>query len=202
MELPDSDCNCCDQGLQFRLVPPGTGGTYRSVRLPLRGPPATGRFCQKSIVGGRLKKKSTVSGRLRKKKGRRRGKEEKKKRRKRIPCPHAVVARARGRFFSRARRRSVSPGGEKDRGDYHTGTNNISVHRYGPISQTLVATTAYVGSATEGDDGGVGNEISSWELQWMMVGRLKAVAKVEEQRDTKNVALIPNDGTPYDSIVG
>ncbi|RWW42897.1 hypothetical protein BHE74_00051498 [Ensete ventricosum] len=30
--------------LQFRSVPPGTGGTYRSVRLSVCGPPATGRF--------------------------------------------------------------------------------------------------------------------------------------------------------------
>ncbi|RWW70472.1 hypothetical protein BHE74_00021851 [Ensete ventricosum] len=67
------------------------GGTYRSVRLSVRGPPATGRFRQKSTVGGRLKKKSTVGGRLRKKKGRRRGKEEKKKRR--ISRLHAILAR-------------------------------------------------------------------------------------------------------------
>ncbi|RZS28091.1 hypothetical protein BHM03_00061646, partial [Ensete ventricosum] len=31
--------------------------------------------------------------------------------------PRPRVARARARFFSRARRRSVSPRGEKDRGD-------------------------------------------------------------------------------------
>ncbi|RWW00790.1 hypothetical protein GW17_00036224 [Ensete ventricosum] len=89
------------------------GGTYRSVRLPIRGPPATGRFYQNSTVGGRLKKKSTVGGRLRKKKGRR-GKEKKKKRGRkntsparrprpptvaarglpaRRPCPPAVAAR-------------------------------------------------------------------------------------------------------------
>ncbi|RWV99995.1 hypothetical protein GW17_00037064 [Ensete ventricosum] len=88
------------------------GGTYRSARLPVRGPPATGRFRQKSTVGGRLKKKSTVSGRLRKKKRKR----KKKKRRgeERIPRPHAVLAclpspPAVARFFSRTRRRSISP---------------------------------------------------------------------------------------------
>ncbi|RRT44631.1 hypothetical protein B296_00008250 [Ensete ventricosum] len=43
------------QGLQFRYLPPVMGGTYRFARLPVRGPPATGRFRQKSIVGGRLK---------------------------------------------------------------------------------------------------------------------------------------------------
>ncbi|RWW34783.1 hypothetical protein GW17_00000423 [Ensete ventricosum] len=61
------------QGLQFRPVPPGTGGTYRSARLPRR------------------------------------------------PRPPAVAARgspACGRFFSRARRRSVSPREETDRGDF------------------------------------------------------------------------------------
>ncbi|RWW73374.1 hypothetical protein BHE74_00018761 [Ensete ventricosum] len=32
------------QGLQFRPVPLGTSGTYRSIRLLLRGSLATGRF--------------------------------------------------------------------------------------------------------------------------------------------------------------
>ncbi|RZR99607.1 hypothetical protein BHM03_00029200, partial [Ensete ventricosum] len=45
-------------------------GTYWSVRLLVRGLPATGRFRQKLTVGGRLREK----------KGRRRGKKEKKKR--------------------------------------------------------------------------------------------------------------------------
>ncbi|RWW12065.1 hypothetical protein GW17_00024280 [Ensete ventricosum] len=84
------------------------GGAYRSVRLPVRGPPATGRFCQKSTVGGRLREKlivggrlcekSTVGVRLREKRGRRRsGKEEKKKREvpisPRHPRRRVVVAR-------------------------------------------------------------------------------------------------------------
>ncbi|RWW72829.1 hypothetical protein BHE74_00019334, partial [Ensete ventricosum] len=73
----------------------------------------SGRLNKKSTVGGRLREKSTVDGRLRKKKGRRRGKEEKKKRR----IPHLRVVLARGRFFSRTRRRSVSLRGENDRGD-------------------------------------------------------------------------------------
>ncbi|RWW44554.1 hypothetical protein BHE74_00049677, partial [Ensete ventricosum] len=95
-------------------------GTYRSVRLPVRRPLATGRFRQKSTVGGsistvdgrlrekstadgRLREKSTVGRRLSEKKGRRRrrGKEEKKKRGKKKeylalacrPRPRAVAAR-------------------------------------------------------------------------------------------------------------
>ncbi|RRT42612.1 hypothetical protein B296_00057010, partial [Ensete ventricosum] len=110
------NCNCNNQGLQFRPVPPGTGDTYWSARLPIRGPPATGRFRQKSTIGGRLREKSTVDGRLRKKKGKRRGEE-------RIPRPPDIAARnclrtvtAHGRFFSRTRRRSVSSRGETDRG--------------------------------------------------------------------------------------
>ncbi|RWW53392.1 hypothetical protein BHE74_00040121 [Ensete ventricosum] len=97
------------------------GGTYRSARLSVRGPPTTRRFRKKSIVGSRLKKKSIVGGRSRKKKGRRRGKEKKKKQEGKkeylargLP---AQVARGRSRFFSHARRRSASPRGEKDRGD-------------------------------------------------------------------------------------
>ncbi|MUG03621.1 hypothetical protein ECC01_21860 [Bacillus tequilensis] len=30
-----------DHGLPYRTVPPGTGGTYRSDRLSVRGPPLT-----------------------------------------------------------------------------------------------------------------------------------------------------------------
>ncbi|RWW61846.1 hypothetical protein BHE74_00031125 [Ensete ventricosum] len=41
--------------IEFRAALPGMGGTYRSVRLPIRGPPATGRYRQKSIVDGRLR---------------------------------------------------------------------------------------------------------------------------------------------------
>ncbi|RZS05085.1 hypothetical protein BHM03_00035532 [Ensete ventricosum] len=36
----------------------------------------------------------------------------------RCPCPRTVATLARGRFFSRARRRNFSPCGEKDRGDH------------------------------------------------------------------------------------
>ncbi|RRT48482.1 hypothetical protein B296_00032434 [Ensete ventricosum] len=56
-----------EQGLQFRLVLLGTGGTYRSARLSVRGPPATEWYCQKSTVDGRLREESTVGGRLREK---------------------------------------------------------------------------------------------------------------------------------------
>ncbi|RZS17089.1 hypothetical protein BHM03_00049199 [Ensete ventricosum] len=72
---------CWGQGLQFRSLLPGTGGTYWSVRLLVHGSPATGRYHQKSTIGGRLREKSTVGSRLREKKGRRRrrrGKYEKK----------------------------------------------------------------------------------------------------------------------------
>ncbi|RZR74828.1 hypothetical protein BHM03_00044265 [Ensete ventricosum] len=51
-------------GLQFRLVPPGTGSTYRSARLSACGPPATERYHQKSAVNDRLSEKSTVGGRF------------------------------------------------------------------------------------------------------------------------------------------
>ncbi|RZS29006.1 hypothetical protein BHM03_00062677, partial [Ensete ventricosum] len=83
-----------------------------------------GRLKKKSTVGGQLREKSTVSGRLRKKKGRRKGKEKKEEEKKeylaRVSSSPACRRRprvARGRFFSRARRQSVSPRGEKDRGD-------------------------------------------------------------------------------------
>ncbi|RWW40003.1 hypothetical protein BHE74_00054610, partial [Ensete ventricosum] len=83
------------------------GGTYRSVRLPVRGTPATGRLRQKSTVGDRLREKSIADGRLSEKKGRRRrGKEEKKKREDRIPSARAPSSPAgRERFFSRTGRK-------------------------------------------------------------------------------------------------
>ncbi|RWW79839.1 hypothetical protein BHE74_00011857 [Ensete ventricosum] len=87
-----------------------------------------GRLSEKSTVGGRLSEKSTVGIRLRKNKGKRRGKEKKKKRgiKNTSPAssspacrrrPRVARGRDRGRFFSRARRRSVSPREETDRGD-------------------------------------------------------------------------------------
>ncbi|RZS14456.1 hypothetical protein BHM03_00046147, partial [Ensete ventricosum] len=74
-------------------------GTYRSARLPVCGPPTTGRFRQKSVIGGRLSEKSIVDGRLRKKKGRRRGKEKKKKRgiKNTSPAPSSPACRRRPR---------------------------------------------------------------------------------------------------------
>ncbi|RWW21370.1 hypothetical protein GW17_00014473 [Ensete ventricosum] len=39
------------QGLEFRPVPPGTGGTYRFARLPVRGPPATGSYTGTEYIG-------------------------------------------------------------------------------------------------------------------------------------------------------
>ncbi|RWW65884.1 hypothetical protein BHE74_00026782, partial [Ensete ventricosum] len=106
---------------------------YRPVRTVHTGLPdyRSRRFRQKSTVGGRLREKSTIGDQLRKKKGRRRGKEKKQRRgEERIPRLRAVLARlpsppagrlraiaSRGRFFSHARRRSVSQREETDLGD-------------------------------------------------------------------------------------
>ncbi|RWW80682.1 hypothetical protein BHE74_00010966 [Ensete ventricosum] len=104
------------------------GGTYRSVRLPVRGPLATGRFRQKSTIGGRLREKSIVGGRLREKREEEEEKKKKKEKSTYFPapsspvrrhCPQVASARAsspptgHGHFFVRARRRNVSPCGEK-----------------------------------------------------------------------------------------
>ncbi|RZS10872.1 hypothetical protein BHM03_00042148, partial [Ensete ventricosum] len=114
---------------------------YRYVDRPLPGgsaknQPSTADFdCRQPIeeeidrqrsIEREIDRRRSIEEEKGKKKGRKRGKEEKKKRR--IPCSHAVLARGlpaprrrprvgRGRFFSRARRRSFSPRGEKDRGD-------------------------------------------------------------------------------------
>ncbi|RZS12605.1 hypothetical protein BHM03_00044072 [Ensete ventricosum] len=70
------------------------GDTYRSARLLVRGPPATGRYRQnrpppKSTVGGRFGHRRSIEGEKGKKKKRKRRK--KKKRRRRIP--RTVLAR-------------------------------------------------------------------------------------------------------------
>ncbi|RWV90870.1 hypothetical protein GW17_00046889 [Ensete ventricosum] len=113
-----------NQGLQFRYLPPGTGGTYWSARFPVRRPPATGRFRQKSTVNGRLKgeihrrwsieeeidrRRSIERGKWRKKKKRK--KKKKKEKRKKIYRPRMVLIRAPSppashrRSFSRAGRK-------------------------------------------------------------------------------------------------
>ncbi|RWW56866.1 hypothetical protein BHE74_00036380, partial [Ensete ventricosum] len=123
--------------LQFRSAPPGTGGTYQSARLPVRGSSATGRYRQKSIVDDRLREKKGRRRRRRKEEKRReKGKKEIHSaihaRRSPVCCrrPYAIAVLTRGspaccrrsralaalaRFFSHARRRHVSPRGEKDR---------------------------------------------------------------------------------------
>ncbi|RZS11766.1 hypothetical protein BHM03_00043130 [Ensete ventricosum] len=89
------------------------GGTYRSARLPVRGPPAIGRFHQKSTVGGQLKgeidRRRSIEGEIdrrrsiEREKGRKKKKRKKKKKRRkeekkdlspaRGPRPCAVAAR-------------------------------------------------------------------------------------------------------------
>ncbi|RWW12841.1 hypothetical protein GW17_00023477 [Ensete ventricosum] len=81
------------------------------------------RYADRPLPGGtakidRRRSISIVDGRLREKK-----KEERRRRGEEnllspsCPRPRPVAALARGRFFSRVRRRNVSLCGEKDRGD-------------------------------------------------------------------------------------
>ncbi|RWW06248.1 hypothetical protein GW17_00030434 [Ensete ventricosum] len=149
------------QGLQFRPVPPGTGGTYRCADRPLPGSSAKNRssavdFSRRRPIEEEIDRRWSIEEEKGKKK--REKKEEKKeylvgmpssptcRRRPRVayaprplflsrealssptyrcrpwvscaPSPSTGCLRAvAGRFFSRARRRSVSLRGEKDRGD-------------------------------------------------------------------------------------
>ncbi|RRT53756.1 hypothetical protein B296_00048961, partial [Ensete ventricosum] len=99
-------------GLQFRCLPPGTGGTYRSARLPVRGPPATGRFSQKSTVDGRLKGEIDRRRSIEREKGRKKKKSKKKKKRKEEKKntyrPRAVLACASSLPAGRQRPRVVA----------------------------------------------------------------------------------------------
>ncbi|RWW13427.1 hypothetical protein GW17_00022853 [Ensete ventricosum] len=101
------------QGLQFRSVPLGTGDGYRSARLTVRGPLATGRYrqnrssvvdfgCRRSIEG-EIDRWRSIEGE--------KGKKKKRKRRKNkeedllSPCRRCPCVVLHGRFFSRARRK-------------------------------------------------------------------------------------------------
>ncbi|RWW36317.1 hypothetical protein BHE74_00058672 [Ensete ventricosum] len=101
------------QSLQFRSVPLGTGDGYRSARLTVRGPLATGRYrqnqssvvdfgCRRSIEG-EIDRWRSIEGE--------KGKKKKRKRRKNkeedllSPCRRCPCVVLHGRFFSRARRK-------------------------------------------------------------------------------------------------
>ncbi|RWW27490.1 hypothetical protein GW17_00008071 [Ensete ventricosum] len=71
--------DCLNQGLQFRYLPPVTCGTYWSARLSVRGPPATGRFRQKSTIDGRLKGEIDRRRSIEREKGRKKRKKKKKR---------------------------------------------------------------------------------------------------------------------------
>ncbi|RZS21866.1 hypothetical protein BHM03_00054595, partial [Ensete ventricosum] len=150
---PDVKCRCTDPGL---LLPRANLTFWRDgslvrernamlptisskVDCPLLGGSAKNRLS--AVDFGRWRpieeeidrRRSIEEEKGKKKRKRKKKKEEKKEYLARLPLPpagrlRAIAARGRGRFFSRARRQSVSPRGEKDRGDSRTGTNNISVH--------------------------------------------------------------------------
>ncbi|RWW82585.1 hypothetical protein BHE74_00008943 [Ensete ventricosum] len=64
------------QGLQFQSVPPGTDSTYRSVRLPVCGPPGTAKIDRRRSIEGEKGKKK-----------------KRKRRKKKTSFPRAIVAR-------------------------------------------------------------------------------------------------------------
>ncbi|RWW17306.1 hypothetical protein GW17_00018771 [Ensete ventricosum] len=129
---------CLLQGLPCHGIPHGkvcNFDLYRPIRVVHTDPPCY-RYADRPLPGGSVKNRpSTVDfGRRRsiereidrrrsieEEKGKEKRKRKKKKRGRkntspaRRPRPPVVVAR--GRFFSRARRRSISPSGETDRGD-------------------------------------------------------------------------------------
>ncbi|RWW19309.1 hypothetical protein GW17_00016655 [Ensete ventricosum] len=114
------------------------GDEISNFRLPVRGSPATGQFHQKSAIGGQFRpsvadfdrrwpiskeidRRRSIEEEKGKKKRKRKKKEEGKKEYLANAVARGSPARRRrprvARFFSRARRRSVSPREETDRGD-------------------------------------------------------------------------------------
>ncbi|RZR83747.1 hypothetical protein BHM03_00010443, partial [Ensete ventricosum] len=147
MEEEQSICHTSTQGLQFRPVLLGTGGTYRYVDRSLPGGSIKNRSsavdfgCWRPIeeeIDRRRSIKREIDRRqsIEEEKGKKKRKRIKKKKRgrkntslARRPRPPAVVAR--GRFFSHAKRWSVSPRGEKDRGDI--AATHVQAHLYRQI---------------------------------------------------------------------
>ncbi|RWW20487.1 hypothetical protein GW17_00015405 [Ensete ventricosum] len=123
------------QGLQFRCLPPDTGGTYWSARLPVRGQSAIGRFHQKSTVDDRLKgeidRRRSIEGEIdhrrsiEREKGRKKKKRKKKKKKRKeekkylSPAigPRLCAARRSRAVAARVSRALFLPRREKDRGD-------------------------------------------------------------------------------------
>ncbi|RZS15069.1 hypothetical protein BHM03_00046849 [Ensete ventricosum] len=92
------------------------GGTYRFARLLVRGLLATVQYHQNRPSAVDFSRWRSIEGENgKKKKKRKRRKKKKRRRRKKKTFPRAVLIG--GRFFSRTRRRNVSPRGEEDRGD-------------------------------------------------------------------------------------
>ncbi|RWW87433.1 hypothetical protein BHE74_00003747 [Ensete ventricosum] len=155
-----SICHTSTQGLQFRPVLLGTGGTYRYVDRSLPGGSIKNRSsavdfgCWRPIeeeIDRRRSIKREIDRRqsIEEEKGKKKRKRIKKKKRgrkntslARRPRPPAVASRgrlcvvaARDRFFSYTRRRSVSPHGETDRGDV---TGMRTAHYRAVLSKSTV----------------------------------------------------------------
>ncbi|RWW48352.1 hypothetical protein BHE74_00045578, partial [Ensete ventricosum] len=109
--------------MQFRSILPGTSGTYRSTRLPVRGRPTTGWYRQNQLSTvdfshrrpieeeiNRRRSILAVGGRLREKEKEEEEKKKKRRRRKKYLLsprrPRTCVVAARG---SPARRRHPCP---------------------------------------------------------------------------------------------
>ncbi|RWW72895.1 hypothetical protein BHE74_00019267 [Ensete ventricosum] len=100
------------QGLQFRSVPPGTGGTYRSAKLPLPGGIAKiNRW--RSIEGDKGKKKK----KKKKKKKRKRKKKKKRERRKKYLASSSPARRRRPRVSHEVSPPSLAGDFSPTRGD-------------------------------------------------------------------------------------
>ncbi|RWW41129.1 hypothetical protein BHE74_00053403 [Ensete ventricosum] len=110
---------------------------YCPVRVLRTGPPCY-RYADRPLLGtiakidrrrsieGEIGRRRSIEGKKGKKKKKRKRRKEGRRKKYLTPSlpadrPWAVAALARTRFFSRARRRNVSPCGEKDRGDARRG---------------------------------------------------------------------------------
>ncbi|RWW08531.1 hypothetical protein GW17_00028018 [Ensete ventricosum] len=126
--LKIKDCNF-DLYCPVRVLRTGPP-CYRYADRPLLGTIA--KIDRRRSIEGEIGRRRSIEGKKGKKKKKRKRRKEGRRKKYLTPSlpadrPWAVAALARTRFFSRARRRNVSPCGEKDRGDGEGGYNGKEV---------------------------------------------------------------------------
>ncbi|RWV96820.1 hypothetical protein BHE74_00050586 [Ensete ventricosum] len=133
--------------MQFRSIPPDTGGTYRSTRLPVYGPLATEQYRQNRPSAVDFSRRWSIEGEKgKKKKKKRKRRKKKRRRREKYLLTHAPSPPLPTRNFSTARGDEMSPArGERSRRhrpSFLISTCTARYRRYIPVRQVTGTRTA------------------------------------------------------------